>query len=548
MLMLAAAALVVPAAVASDDDDGADNGWRVRVLPERSDQAAASACLRISSSFTSPIADGPFQGVRSGYEYRVNPFSGNEELHFGIDIRAPEGSAVRAIADGVVLVAGDHHAYSRFVIIRHGSGRDAMYSLSAHLQGYRVEAGQRVRQGERIGAVGETGNATNPHLHFELYRPGPLPHRDFDAVAAGGQSHHSPRGNIYYDPQLLFCSTDEVRRADPRIEWFVPTRAPVGARAAVHGDRVLTVSGGGTIHSVDESTGEEQWGAEAGAPVRSSPTVVGERLYVGTAGGTLLGLDLHTGEIVVEREFTDPIAGDVLHRADTLFVATTRRVFALGRDGEAKWSVPREEEAFLSVGTEAVITGRQLVTRDERSVVARSMADGSVSWRYESDAPVYGLDSKAGSVFAVSVDGAIAAIDSQSGRSLWRRDLGAETYADVTMIGDSVHVGSRDGYVRALSIVDGTERWRTHLGASVNAAAAEVGDHLVVGTDAGELIALDRENGRVVERIQLPDVSRILAEAVETPGPAGETRVLIGVEGRRLASGDGLYLLRFPER
>lgn len=543
-LLAVAVYIVLPAAA-----NGNDPPWRARILPERDAQEVADACRSVSSSYTSPISTAEFRGVRSGYEFRTNPFSGEAELHFGIDIRAAEGSPVRAISDGVVLVAGDHRAYSRFVIVGHGHGERAIYSLSAHLQDYHVEEGDVVRQGQRIGAVGETGDATNPHLHFELYRPGPLPHPDFDLIAAAGQTHHSPRGNIYYDPGLLFCATEEVRAADPRIEWFEPTRAPVGARAALGDEHLYTVSGGGTIHALEVASGDELWMTEAGAPVRTSPARDRDRLYAGTARGSLLAVELDDGEIAWERELGDPVIGDVLVSGNRLFAATTGTVYSFDRAGRTFWSQPREEEAFLSVGTEAVLSGGRLITRNERSVVARSIFDGSVAWRFEADAPLYALEvgTNRADIFAVTIDGSVLAINAASGHLRWRRDLGTEMYANPLAVGESVVVAGRDGYVRSLAAEDGTDRWRTHAGAPVNAPVAEIGGRLVVGTDSGELIALNRDSGRVVDRMQLPAVSRILAAAGVVDDDRENPRLSIGVEGRRLGAGDGIYLLRFPQ-
>jgi len=95
-------------------------------------------------------------GVRSG-----------GRRHDGIDLRAPEGTPVTAAATGVVVEAGARGRYGNLVRIAHGGGVETVY---AHLQRFAagVAAGRTVRQGETIGAVGRTGNATGAHLHFEL--------------------------------------------------------------------------------------------------------------------------------------------------------------------------------------------------------------------------------------------------------------------------------------------------------------------------------------------------------------------------------------------
>jgi len=89
--------------------------------------------------------------------------------HTGVDIHLPAGTPVRAIADGVVVLAAEQFFGGRSVVIDHGGG---VFSVYYHLQRYVVEEGKRVSRGETIGAVGSTGRATGPHLHFGVRVPG----------------------------------------------------------------------------------------------------------------------------------------------------------------------------------------------------------------------------------------------------------------------------------------------------------------------------------------------------------------------------------------
>lgn len=91
------------------------------------------------------------------------------DLHHGVDIAAPEGTAVRAMKSGRVEVAGTRGGYGQTVVISHGG---SMWTLYAHLSRIDVRPGDRVSGGQVIGAVGRTGNATGPHLHFEVVRWG----------------------------------------------------------------------------------------------------------------------------------------------------------------------------------------------------------------------------------------------------------------------------------------------------------------------------------------------------------------------------------------
>jgi peptidoglycan hydrolase-like protein with peptidoglycan-binding domain len=86
-------------------------------------------------------------------------------FHAGIDIPAATGTPVAAAASGRVSVAGRADGYGLLVVIAHAGGVRTLY---AHLSGVRVHVRERVRAGERIGSVGATGNASGPHLHFEV--------------------------------------------------------------------------------------------------------------------------------------------------------------------------------------------------------------------------------------------------------------------------------------------------------------------------------------------------------------------------------------------
>jgi LysM repeat protein len=96
--------------------------------------------------------------------------------HKGVDLTAPTGTAVFAALDGQVIFSGKQKGYGNYVMVDHGNGVATLY---AHHSLNLVQAGEIVRRGQKIAEVGRTGNATGPHLHFELRVDGvqrnPLP-------------------------------------------------------------------------------------------------------------------------------------------------------------------------------------------------------------------------------------------------------------------------------------------------------------------------------------------------------------------------------------
>ena len=106
-----------------------------------------------------------FSRVTSGFAMRFHPIMQTWRQHLGVDYGAPTGTAVRAVGDGLVEFAGWQNGYGNVVQIQHNGARSTLYG---HLSRIDVRRGQRIEQGQRLGAVGATGWATGPHLHFEF--------------------------------------------------------------------------------------------------------------------------------------------------------------------------------------------------------------------------------------------------------------------------------------------------------------------------------------------------------------------------------------------
>ena len=106
--------------------------------------------------------------ISSDFGYRVHPIHRDVRHHDGIDIAAPKGSAITAPKAGVVAQIGQHESgYGNFVVIDHGDG---MRTLYAHAETINVKVGEKVKMGDKLGTVGNTGHSTGAHLHFEVHR------------------------------------------------------------------------------------------------------------------------------------------------------------------------------------------------------------------------------------------------------------------------------------------------------------------------------------------------------------------------------------------
>jgi murein DD-endopeptidase MepM/ murein hydrolase activator NlpD len=101
----------------------------------------------------------------SNFGYRLDPFSGHQTFHEGVDFAAESGTPINAAASGKVIYAETHPAYGKTVDIDHGNGLVTRYAHGSELL---VADGDLVVRGQRIARVGSTGRSTGPHLHFEV--------------------------------------------------------------------------------------------------------------------------------------------------------------------------------------------------------------------------------------------------------------------------------------------------------------------------------------------------------------------------------------------
>jgi murein DD-endopeptidase MepM/ murein hydrolase activator NlpD len=102
----------------------------------------------------------------SSFGMRNDPFTGEREMHYGIDISTVTGRPVVASADGIVLYASGRGTYGNIVVIDHKFGVMTRY---AHLSGFNTRAGRQVKRGDVVGFVGTTGRSRAPHLHYEVW-------------------------------------------------------------------------------------------------------------------------------------------------------------------------------------------------------------------------------------------------------------------------------------------------------------------------------------------------------------------------------------------
>ncbi|MBP8120318.1 MAG: M23 family metallopeptidase [Burkholderiales bacterium] len=140
-----------------------------RILDDRADKLGVLDSVLMEGRLaakaiptTLPVEIGYFS---SNFGTRIDPFTGRQAFHTGVDFNAPPGSAILAAAGGVVSISERHTEYGNMVDIDHDNGLTTRY---AHLSRMTVKVGDVVMKGQKVGELGQTGRATGPHLHFEV--------------------------------------------------------------------------------------------------------------------------------------------------------------------------------------------------------------------------------------------------------------------------------------------------------------------------------------------------------------------------------------------
>jgi len=160
-----------------------DHDILIRQMHEQVDQIEQVAAIQ-KTSFDSLVKslDGkrnllaatpslrPTKGwLSSEFGYRISPFTGKRELHKGLDIANRHGTPIIAPADGVVTYAKKKWLIGNMITIDHGYGMVTRYG---HLNKFKIKKGARVKRGEIIASMGNTGRSTGPHLHYEVLMNG----------------------------------------------------------------------------------------------------------------------------------------------------------------------------------------------------------------------------------------------------------------------------------------------------------------------------------------------------------------------------------------
>lgn len=300
----------------------------------------------------------------------------------------------------------------------------------------------------------------------------------------------------------------------------------------VVGDRVYTAERRGRVGVFDAASGKQIWQQDLDVPISGGPGVGDGLVLVGTTDGEVLALDEASGELL----WRAPASSEVLaapEAADGVVIVHSGDGKVSGLDaatGKRAWIYDRTTPTLTLRGTSSpkLVKDLVIVGFDSGRLVALELKSGKLVWEAavavasgRSDLErMVDIDAEplvaGGTIYVATFQGRVAAIELDSGRLLWTRDL--SSYAGLDADERNLYLTDAEGMVWALDRDSGAALWKQDkLQARAATAPAAVGDYVVVGDVEGYLHWLRREDGQFAARVRL-DKTRIIAPPVARDG------------------------------
>ncbi|NQY25981.1 MAG: outer membrane protein assembly factor BamB [Piscirickettsiaceae bacterium] len=313
---------------------------------------------------------------------------------------------------------------------------------------------------------------------------------------------------------------------EPQIAWSTSTGEGASNEyddfaAWLQSDSVVAVDYEGQVSSYHSETGKSLWRVELDVPVSTGAGGGEGLILIGTYEGELFALNESNGELLWKKKLSSEVLAPAKVAMGIAIVRTSDgKINGLSvSDGSVLWSYQRAVPLLSLRGAGAPVLAEDKVIAGYANgkLVALSITDGKVVWEKSVTIPrgrseldrIVDIDSepvvKDGIVYVVAYNGQLAALDLDSGRKLWSRNMSSRSGLDVAP-DDAVYVTDNDGYVWALQDDSGDALWRqTRLLRRRGTAPVIVGDNVIVGDLEGYVHLLSRQDGHFVARLKVAD-------------------------------------------
>jgi len=313
---------------------------------------------------------------------------------------------------------------------------------------------------------------------------------------------------------------------EPKIVWQKDTGDGSGDDYSdlatwIQGDMAVAVDNEGKVSSYEALTGHQLWQTDLDAPIISGAGGGSGLILVGSQEGNIFALEEITGKLLWQKKLSSEVLAPPKASMDVVVARTAdgRMTGLSAADGHVLWAYQRTVPLLsLRGASEPVLVDDKVVAGYANGkLVALSLIDGNVIWEESVAVPrgrteldrLVDIDSapviKNGVVYVVAYNGRLAALDLDTGRMLWSREMSSRSGLDVAS-GDAVYVTDQAGYVWALQDGSGDALWRqTRLLRRKVTAPVIVGDYVIAGDFEGYVHWMSRADGRFVTRVRITD-------------------------------------------
>ena len=317
------------------------------------------------------------------------------------------------------------------------------------------------------------------------------------SVWAAGK-HNKQIARILWDRQL---------KVGKKNKFF-----PEGATPLIDGGRIYIGTNAGIFYCLDRAKGKNIWSFDSGGPVGAGAATDGKQVFFGNGKGMVTALDAQTGKKVWDAFVGGEILAEPVLSNDDLFVVTTsREIYSLDKQtGKEQWStfIKGFENKITMRGHAplALVGNRLYAAFADGQVVSLSASNGSVGWSEDLSNPdrVFkdidaGLLLDGADLYAVGYFGTLARLRKDSGSVVWKKEISSGVTP--SQDDDKIFVTSTDGVVLALRKDTGTRQWETALSSGLLSAPFLKNGVLLVGAEKNRLYLLDKETGKVLQKI-----------------------------------------------
>ena len=306
-------------------------------------------------------------------------------------------------------------------------------------------------------------------------------------------------------------ATQEVVTPPLTLQWVHDITGGVGNGSPIVVDSVILVANlRGELYGINANNGKRLGWIDIAEAIQGAPVIDGNTAIVAATNTreSLIAFDLVSGKVRWRRPYGDLEVSPLVHH-QKIFVGNTAGFFFCvdQATGDMIWKFEIADNTHMKGirSSAAIYAGAIFFGAEDGAVYALDAESGNLRWRSETEGSIASTPCVSGeTVFIGNLAGKVWAFDAASGAVRWKASAGSSIYASPSVAHGLVYVGTTDGKLVALHGGTGETAWATDLGSVINSAPAVSGSVLYVGTLKKILYALDTANGAVLMKQEVP--------------------------------------------